>query len=496
MTLPYSDPSNPALPSPLFSDITAVRSDHMRANNAAIFADLEFLDENAPPLVALTGGSFKTAALANANTYNGRSLYTCTAGVADTPYTGVWRVFGTWNPTESSGRFVAMLDSSLETWEINYSSGVWGTWTKHIDSYNNHFANAFNSGYNTTATSGGTLTLDVSSAAIQFFTGSSSHAVTLPVVSTLTLGRTFSLTNTGTGVISVNSSGGNLVAYIPPATTRQFICILITGTSAASWFASYDNLPVGVIYPYTGITAPAWGLFADGSSLARTDFAALFAAITSTQTCTMSSAAPCIVTANGHGLKTGSRISFETTGSLPTGLSHGTNFYVIYIDADTFNVATTYANALAGTKITTTGAQSGTHTLRNNPWGVADINHFNIPDLRGVFLKGAGVQGYSAWAAAAYVGILGEYFQDRNQAWQLGSAADASGARNYYGFADVRDYAVVDTHHANFAPLQMGTAYQGNTSRLKAMNDGTNGDPRQGLTTEPASAGVNYVIRY
>lgn len=41
--LPYSDPSNPALPSPLFSDLTAVRGDHMRANNAAIFANFDFL---------------------------------------------------------------------------------------------------------------------------------------------------------------------------------------------------------------------------------------------------------------------------------------------------------------------------------------------------------------------------------------------------------------------------------------------------------------------
>lgn len=41
--LPYSDPSNPALLSPLFSDLTAVRGDHMRANNAAIFANFDFL---------------------------------------------------------------------------------------------------------------------------------------------------------------------------------------------------------------------------------------------------------------------------------------------------------------------------------------------------------------------------------------------------------------------------------------------------------------------
>jgi len=135
--LPYSDPSNPALPSPLFSDITAVRGDHMRANNAAIFADLIALNTRNPELVALTSGSFKTAALANANTYNGRSFFTCTAGVSDTPSAGAWRIFGFWNPTDSSGRFVCMSGASLETWEIKYSGGVWGTWTQLTDASGN-----------------------------------------------------------------------------------------------------------------------------------------------------------------------------------------------------------------------------------------------------------------------------------------------------------------------------------------------------------------------
>ena len=135
--LPYSDPSNPALPSPLFSDVTAVRGDHMRANNAAIFADLTALNNRNPELVALTSGSFKTAALANANTYNGRSLFTCTAGVSDTPAAAAWRIIGSWNPTDSSGRFVAQADASLETWEIIYSGAAWGTWTRLTDASGN-----------------------------------------------------------------------------------------------------------------------------------------------------------------------------------------------------------------------------------------------------------------------------------------------------------------------------------------------------------------------
>ena len=191
MSLPYSDPSNPALPSPLFSDGTAVRADHLRANNAAIFADLTYLDGNNPALVALTSGSFKTAALANANTHNGRSAYSCTAGVSDLPSAAAWHVAGIWNPTDSSGRFIAMLDTSLETWEINYSGGVWGTWTEHTDSNNNHFANAFVDGYNTTVTASGTLVLTVASAPNQFFTGTLSHIVTLPNVTTLQQGFAF-----------------------------------------------------------------------------------------------------------------------------------------------------------------------------------------------------------------------------------------------------------------------------------------------------------------
>lgn len=135
--LPYSDPSNPALPSPLFSDITAVRGDHLRANNAAIFSDLNALNARNPELVALTSGSFKTAALANANTHNGRSLFTCAAAVTDTPSAVAWRIIGYWNPTDSSGRFVAMADASLETWEINYSGAAWGTWTRLTDASGN-----------------------------------------------------------------------------------------------------------------------------------------------------------------------------------------------------------------------------------------------------------------------------------------------------------------------------------------------------------------------
>lgn len=75
---------------------------------------------------------------------------------------------------------------------------------------------------------------------------------------------------------------------------------------------------------------------------------------------TMTIAAPGVVTL-GKDIKTGTPISFSTTGALPTGVTAGTTYYWIRVSSTTGNLATSRANALAGTTITTTGSQSGVH---------------------------------------------------------------------------------------------------------------------------------------
>jgi len=89
--------------------------------------------------------------------------------------------------------------------------------------------------YNSTATSAGTLTLTVSSSYKQYFTGTTTHTVTLPVASTLTVGQTFEIHNNSTGSITVNSSGSNLVGTVEANVTASITCILASGTTAASW---------------------------------------------------------------------------------------------------------------------------------------------------------------------------------------------------------------------------------------------------------------------
>ena len=103
---------------------------------------------------------------------------------------------------------------------------------------------AFFRGYTTTATAAGTTTLTVASTMQQFFTGTSTQTVTLPVTSTLVLGQTFLVRNLSTGIVTVNSSGANVVLAIPSLTTAIFTCILTSGTTAASWsVSSYLNTP-------------------------------------------------------------------------------------------------------------------------------------------------------------------------------------------------------------------------------------------------------------
>lgn len=65
------------------------------------------------------------------------------------------------------------------------------------------------------------------------------------------------------------------------------------------------------------------------------------------------------------------KVRFTTTTTLPTGLSLATDYFLVRASAATAHVATTYANAIAGTFIAYTDGGTGTHTLtcRHNRYG-------------------------------------------------------------------------------------------------------------------------------
>lgn len=91
------------------------------------------------------------------------------------------------------------------------------------------------------------------------------------------------------------------------------------------------------------------------------------------------------ITETGHGKVTGQGpYTLTTTGTLPTGLALATNYWIIRVDANEFQLASSYANAIAGTQIDITALNTGTHTLNGNtrlgiPDGVSRIEAvFNL----------------------------------------------------------------------------------------------------------------------
>ena len=71
------------------------------------------------------------------------------------------------------------------------------------------------------------------------------------------------------------------------------------------------------------------------------------------------------ITMAAHGFVTGLKGRLTTTGTLPTGLSTGIDYFVIVIDANTVKLASSLDNALAGTAvvITSQGTSGGVNTF-------------------------------------------------------------------------------------------------------------------------------------
>ncbi len=85
------------------------------------------------------------------------------------------------------------------------------------------------------------------------------------------------------------------------------------------------------------------------------------------------------ISETSHNYYTGLVGQFTTSGSLPGGLSLSTDYYVIKVNVNSYQVASSKANADAGTQVNITSTGSGTHTF--TPRG--DVTNLKF-DKRGV----------------------------------------------------------------------------------------------------------------
>ncbi len=157
-------------------------------------------------------------------------------------------------------------------------------------------------------------------------------------------------------------------------------------------------VPTGGILPYGGATAPSYFLLCDGSAVSRATYADLFGVISTTygvgdgattfnvpnlqgrfplgysasaptKVFTFASRSSDTITVTGadnhahNELQTGQAVFYATTGAVITGLSDDTTYYAIRVTATSFKLATSRANAIAGTSITLSGDGTGTQTF-------------------------------------------------------------------------------------------------------------------------------------
>jgi len=149
-----------------------------------------------------------------------------------------------------------------------------------------------------------------------------------------------------TSIASQTGTGSKFVVDSSPTIVTPNISVInAPSSSGVSVQGRTDGAGYASGYVGETISSPSW---AAGDNV--------------TATVTITIASPAVISFANHGLSTGAGVNFTTTGALPTGISVGTNYYVIKIDNNSFWIATSVANALAGTKVNTSGTQSGTHT--------------------------------------------------------------------------------------------------------------------------------------
>lgn len=119
-------------------------------------------------------------------------------------------------------------------------------------------------------------------------------------------------------------------------------------------------------------------------------------------------------------------------------------------------------------------------------WGAGDASNFQLPDSRGIFLKGAGTTNRTLGKDASgnyYAATLGAYVTDKMQGHYHSYYYEAAGSANKHCLGA----------SATSQLISGGGASDGVNA---AAQDGTNGTPRTGHTTEPQHMGVNFIIKY
>jgi hypothetical protein len=162
---------------------------------------------------------------------------------------------------------------------------------------------------------------------------------------------------TGDGPVRVSNSGGALPGALLAATDYWVIKVDANNLKLATSYANAIAVtPINISDDGTGV-----------HTLADTALTVRRAALVYADHTFTASASTDKLTISAHGLSTGDgpfRLT-KTDDALPSGLTAGTDYWAVVTDLDSIQLATTYANAIAGSPTVVDFADDGvgTHTM-------------------------------------------------------------------------------------------------------------------------------------
>lgn len=175
----------------------------------------------------------------------------------------------------------------------------------------------------------------------------------------------------------LSQTAGEITATPP---TNQFF--VGTAKTATAIIVNFDasqlfQIKTGMIMPYAASAAPTGWLACDGSNKSVATYLDLFNVLKTdnlpygvgTANTVTADDATDTFTSGSHGLNNGDIVFVRSTGTLPTGVTADTPYYIVNKTTNTFQLALT----AGGSAIDITTAGSGTHSWYNN---------FKVPDLR------------------------------------------------------------------------------------------------------------------
>lgn len=253
-----------------------------------------------------------------------------------------------WSATSSSATTAANICSAINNYGATNTTFSASTTSAGVCTITTISSGTFSNTYTLTSSSQAAL-----SAGGATFSGGQNHGFLVINGTTLVEGTDF------TAVTSSHVTAGNIKNAINANATLSAIVVAATSTTLGVVSATSTNVGSSTNY----------GWFSNNNSTITMSNHGLYGG-------TDSDVASNVFTKASHGLTTALPVLFTTTsGTPPQNLVAGTTYYAIKVTANTFKLATSAANAIAGTAITiSTVTGSGTFAL--TPLGITGTPSF------------------------------------------------------------------------------------------------------------------------